>query len=103
MITVCWTDWTRKQMADLSTRLLIQGYAPADIQRLCAERGDFRDQFARFESQFDRISTAMFSEPDGYHHFDELTRAKMELLQFTNLHREVVHGNAFKQPRRLSA
>jgi len=83
MSPTCWMDWCTKQTADLSRKLIIQGYDPASIERLRRTDGAFDSQFATFEREFDEISEAMAANPDGYHHFEALQRAKSKLLAYT--------------------
>lgn len=83
MIPVCWSDWCTRQLADLSRRLLIQGYDPTTLERLRHTRRDFSLQFTRFENSLVQITEAMAVNPEGYHHYDDLTRAKADLLEFT--------------------
>ena len=83
-----WIDWCQKQLADMSIRLLRQGYHPARIEYLNQTSPEFREKYAAFLSGLNEVMDQMASNPDGYHHFDNFTRLKRELLEFTNLNRE---------------
>ncbi|MDJ0836667.1 MAG: hypothetical protein QNK37_09125 [Acidobacteriota bacterium] len=83
MTPTCWLDWCTKQTADLSNRLMIQGYDPARIEFLRATNAEFRARFERFENAIDTVAEAMTRQPEGYHHYETLTRAKQELLLYT--------------------
>lgn len=83
-----WIDWAQKQLADLSVRLFRQGYHPARIEFLNQTNAEFREQFRLYLNRIDEVMDNMASNPDGYHHFDDFTRAKSALLEFTNLNRE---------------
>lgn len=82
-----WIDWAQKQLADVSTRLFRQGYHPARIEFLNQTNDAFREQFGLYLSRINEVMDNMAGNPDGYHHFDDFTRAKTELLEFTNHHR----------------
>ena len=82
-----WIDWCQKQLGDLSLRLFRQGYHPARIEFLNQTAPEFREQFAEFLDRMNHIMDQMAANPEGYHHFEEFTKAKMELLEFTNQNR----------------
>ena len=84
-----WIDWCQKQLADLSLRLLRQGYSPARIEFLSQTSPEFREQFAHHLQVLDEAMDAMAAHSDGFHHFEVFSRAKMGLLLYTNLHREL--------------
>jgi len=90
MTPTCWMDWCTKQMSDLSRRLIIQGYDPAGIERLRHTHRGFETAFTRFEREFGEITDAMASNPDGYHHYEALNRAKADLLAYTCAERGVL-------------
>lgn len=83
-----WIDWCQKQLADLSTRLFRQGYHPARIEYLNQASPIFRERFAYHLSRLDEVMEAMADNPEGYHHFEDFSKAKLDLLTFTNLNRE---------------
>lgn len=90
MTPTCWMDWCTKQMGDLSRRLVIQGYDPASIERLRRTNRGFERAFTRFEREFGAITDAMATNPDGYHHYEALNRAKTDLLTYTCAERGVL-------------
>ena len=83
-----WIDWCRKQLADLSLRLLRQGYDPIRIEELEQNSPEFRKQYGLFLANIDEIMAQMAINPEGYHHFEAFTKAKKAFLEFTNLNRE---------------
>ncbi|CAM2066304.1 hypothetical protein SCOR_13060 [Sulfidibacter corallicola] len=83
-----WIDWCQKQLGDLSARLSRQGYSPARIETLTKTSPLFRERFEHFMTQLTMVMDAMADNPDGYHHYEDFTHMKMEMLKFTNLHRE---------------
>jgi len=83
-----WIDWAQKQLADLSVRLFRQGYHPARIEFLNQTNTEFREQFAYYLKCLNEVMDNMASNPGGYHHFEDFSRAKSLLLAFTNQHRE---------------
>ena len=83
MTPICWLDWCTKQTADLSKRLMIQGYDPMRLEILRVTSADFRAHFDCFERAIDTIAEAMTCNPEGYHHYEALTKAKQDLLLFT--------------------
>ena len=83
-----WIQWCQKQLADLSLRLFRQGYHPAKIEYLNHTSPDFNQQFQGFLTRLNQVMEEMEANPDGYHHFEDFTKAKMELLTFTNFNRE---------------
>ncbi len=87
MTPTAWIEWSTKQMADLGVRLWRQGYSPKRIKGLCDSVPEFGTRFRAFEADFQGITDAMTTNPDGYHHFDSMTRIKQELLVFTNFNR----------------
>ena len=82
-----WIDWCRKQLADLILRLLRQGYDPVRLEDLEQSSLEFKKEYAAFLAKVDEIMAQMAINPEGYHHFEEFTKAKMALLTFTNTHR----------------
>lgn len=82
-----WIDWSRKQLSDMSERLLRQGYHPARIEYLERTAPAFHHKFQGFMNRLSEIMDGMAANPMGYHHFEAFTEAKAELLQFTNRHR----------------
>ena len=82
-----WIDWCQKQLGDMSLRLFRQGYNPARIEYLNQNNPEFRQKFSGFLDRINQIMDQMAANPEGYHHFEEFTKAKMELLEYTNLHR----------------
>ena len=82
-----WIDWCQKQLGDLSLRLFRQGYHPARIEYLNQTRPEFNERFQFFLNELNRIMDDMAVNPEGYHHFEEFTKAKMALLEYTNQHR----------------
>jgi len=88
MNTQTWIDWCQKQLSDVSARLFRQGYTPARIECLCRTSPEFNRQFQGFLDRLNQIMDQMAENPGGYHHFDEFTGIKRELLHFTNAHRE---------------
>ena len=78
-----WLEWSMEQTADLSKRLVIQGYDPLSIERLRRTNAGFDARFTRFEQLLDDIAESMVADPDGYHHYDRLTKAKIDLLTYT--------------------
>lgn len=89
MNTQTWIDWCQKQLGDLSRRLLRQGYHPTRIEYLSRTFPEFKSRFYNFSSRLQNIMDKMAENPEGYHHYECFTEAKMELLRFTNLHREL--------------
>ncbi len=83
-----WIDWTQKQLADLSVRLFRQGYQPARIEFLNQTNVEFREQFSLYLGRLNEAMNHMGLNPDGYHHFEDFSRAKSGLLAFTNRNRE---------------
>lgn len=83
-----WIYWCQKQLADLSERLQKQGYYPAKIELLNQACPEFQQRYHIFVAELNEIMDAMAANPGGYHHFEEFTSVKMELLEFTNLNRE---------------
>lgn len=83
-----WIDWAQKQLGDLSARLFRQGYHPARIEYLNQTSPEFREQFSLYLSRINEVMDNMAVNPAGYHHFDDFTRAKTALLEFTSRNRE---------------
>ncbi len=83
-----WIDWCQKQLGDMSLRLFRQGYHPARIEYLTQNRPEFSERFQFFLNELNRIMDDMANNPEGYHHFEDFTKAKMELLAYTNQHRQ---------------
>lgn len=94
MTTDTWMTWVAEQLADLSVKLMRQGFDPERMNQLMNSNSAFREQYQIFETRLDEITQEMMQNPDGYHHFGTMTDAKMDLLRFTNLNRE-----AFLQPQ----
>ncbi len=84
-----WIDWCQKQLGDLSLRLFRQGYHPARIEYLNQTAPLFQKRFQGFMNQINEIMDQMAANPEGYHHFEDFTKAKMELLEFTSHHRAI--------------
>ena len=82
-----WIDWCSKQLSDLSVRLARQGYNPDRIDYLNSTSNIFRDRFAHHLDRINQIMEDIEANPAGYHHFDDFSKAKMELLRFTCEHR----------------
>lgn len=82
-----WIDWCQKQLGDMSLRLFRQGYNPTRIEYLNQHNPEFRTRFAEFLDRINHIMDLMAVNPEGYHHFEDFTKAKMELLEYTNLNR----------------
>ncbi len=83
-----WIDWAQKQLADLSMRLFRQGYQPARIEFLNQTNTEFNEQFSTHLARLNEAMDNMGLNPDGYHHFEDFSRAKSALLEFTNRNRE---------------
>lgn len=83
-----WIDWAQKQLADLSMRLFRQGYQPARIEFLNQTNVEFSEQFGYHLACLNEAMDHMGVNPDGYHHFEDFSRAKAALLEFTNRNRE---------------
>lgn len=82
-----WIDWCSKQLSDLSVRLVRQGYSPSRIEYLNHTSSLFKDRFAFYLDRINQVMENIEANPDGYHHFDDFSKAKMELLRFTCEHR----------------
>ncbi len=82
-----WIDWCQKQLSDLSLRLIRQGYTPARIEYLNQTSNVFADRYGYYLDRLNEIMDAIERNPDGYHHFDDFTKAKAALLNFTCEHR----------------
>jgi len=85
-----WIDWCQKQLGDLSLRLFRQGYHPARIEYLNQTSPVFQEQYQGFLNKLNQVMDAMAVNPEGYHHFDEFSKIKMDLLAFTSQHRATV-------------
>ena len=82
-----WIEWCQKQLADMSRRLQRQGYHPGRIEYLLFASPEFRRHWDRFQGKIRQVMDGMATHPDGYHHYDAFSLAKMDLLQYTNHHR----------------
>jgi len=82
-----WMDWSKKQLSDMSERLLRQGYYPARIEYLQTAAPAFHERFQGFLNRISDIMDRMAENPMGYHHFEAFTTAKSEFLHYTNRHR----------------
>ncbi len=87
MTALNWIDWCQKQLGDLSVRLSRQGYYPAQIEYLNATNTLFRERFETFMTDLTLVMDAMADNPEGYHHYEDFNRIKMDLLRFTNTYR----------------
>jgi hypothetical protein len=82
-----WIDWCQKQLSDMSRRLFRQGYNPVRIEQLNRTSPEFNEHYQTFLDRLERIMDQMAANPQGYHHFEAFTKAKMDLLSFTNHNR----------------
>lgn len=82
-----WIDWCQKQLSDLSQRLFRQGYHPVRIEQLNRTSPEFSQHYQAFLDRLNEVMDQMAANPQGYHHFEEFTKAKMDLLAYTNLNR----------------
>ncbi len=83
-----WIDWCQKQLGDISIRLFRQGYHPARIEYLNRTSPEFNEHFQGLLNKLNQIMDQMAENPTGYHHFDDFTQVKRELLNYTNANRE---------------
>jgi len=80
-------DWSKKQLSDISERLLRQGYCPSRIEYLETAALAFHERLQGFLNRISDIIDRMAENPTGYHHFEAFTTAKFEFLHYTNHHR----------------
>lgn len=77
-------EWIEKQLGDAARRLELMGITLSRNTELKQIHEDYRKKSDAFFDSIYVVQESLVKNPEGFHHFDAMTKAKDEFLGFVS-------------------